>query len=183
MWRIATILLIIGYANAACMLKNVYGVQMCTCNSTYCDSVPKIGIFTKSNLQIYVTSHTHIGFNLREQHVGDSTTVKASEIELNLDPTVKYQTIKGFGGAFTDATGQNLRRLTPKARTNLLESYFGEDGIGYSLCRVPIGGSDFSPRPYSYDDVDGDIHLDKFSLQNEDYTFKVSISHAYLFPH
>lgn len=44
--------------------------------------------------------------------------------------------------------------------------------------RVPIGGTDFSTRPYTYDDdVDSgvDANLTKFALQPEDFKFKVNI--------
>jgi hypothetical protein len=29
-------------------------------------------------------------------------------VELTLDPTIRYQTILGFGGAFTDAAGETF---------------------------------------------------------------------------
>jgi glucosylceramidase len=61
-------------------------------------------------------------------------------------------------------------------------SYFSENGSNYSLVRVPMGGTDFSTRPYTYDDnvtqsVTGkteDLDLAYFALQPEDYDLKVS---------
>ena len=47
-------------------------------------------------------------------------------------------------------------------------------GIGYNTGRVNIGGCDFSPRAYTYDDNPGDVSLEKFELQTEDLDFKVS---------
>lgn len=46
--------------------------------------------------------------------------------------------------------------------------------------RVPIGGTDFSTRPYTYDDdvanLGGlDANLTNFALQPEDFKFKVNI--------
>lgn len=52
-------------------------------------------------------------------------------------------------------------------------SYFSKDGIEYNLCRVPIGGTDFSTRAYSYDDGMTDPLLDNFALANEDLLYKV----------
>lgn len=52
-------------------------------------------------------------------------------------------------------------------------SYFSKDGIEYNLCRVPIGGTDFSTRAYSYDDGMTDPLLDNFALANEDLQYKV----------
>ncbi len=59
-------------------------------------------------------------------------------------------------------------------------SYFGQEGIDYSMGRVPIGGTDFSTRPYTYDDdvanLGGlDANLTNFALQPEDFKFKVNI--------
>lgn len=54
-------------------------------------------------------------------------------------------------------------------------SYYGPNGIGFTVGRVPIGGCDFSPRPYTYNDHPGDVNLTKFSLQVEDHKYKVRI--------
>lgn len=53
-------------------------------------------------------------------------------------------------------------------------SYFSDEGNDYSLCRVPVGCSDFSLRFYSYDDDTlGDANLTKFNLTKEDFDYKV----------
>lgn len=84
------------------------------------------------------------------------------------------QTILGFGGSFTDSAGINIYALPEGAQEHLLNSYFGDEGISYSIARVPIGGTDFSTRPYTYDsDHDGDVDLEHFALQEEDILFKV----------
>ena len=38
-----------------------------------------------------------------------------------------------------------------------------------------MGGCDFSPRGYTYADIEGDLLLEHFSLQEEDIKFKVGI--------
>ena len=59
-------------------------------------------------------------------------------------------------------------------QTRLVKDYFSsEHGIEYSIGRVPIGGSDFSTRPYSYDDHAGDESLSKFALEPEDLKYKI----------
>lgn len=57
--------------------------------------------------------------------------------------------------------------------TTNFSSYFSTDGIEYSLCRVPMGGTDFSTHGYSYDDGDADPELKKFNLTTEDFNYKV----------
>lgn len=52
-------------------------------------------------------------------------------------------------------------------------AYFGNGSIEYNMIRVPMGSSDFSPRPYSYAETENDIFLEKFSLADEDIKYKV----------
>lgn len=54
-------------------------------------------------------------------------------------------------------------------------SYFSEDGSKYNFGRVPIGGSDFSLRGYTYDDTHGDVELKNFSIANEDFEYKIPL--------
>ncbi|KAJ8927687.1 hypothetical protein NQ314_019823 [Rhamnusium bicolor] len=106
-----------------------------------------------------------LGKDIFQQKKDSFTTIKINKRQ--------YQSIVGFGGAFTDATGINIRSLPEGAQKKLLESYFGENGIKYSICRVPIGGTDFSTRPYSYDDHPNDVNLEHFELQQEDFFNKI----------
>ena len=39
--------------------------------------------------------------------------------------------------------------------------------------RINMGGCDFSPRGYTYADIEDDMLLEHFSLQEEDIKFKV----------
>lgn len=58
-----------------------------------------------------------------------------------------------------------------------LRAYYSNDGIEYTMGRVPIGGTDFSTRGYTLDDVDDDLELKFFSLQLEDTNYKVPIKY------
>lgn len=63
---------------------------------------------------------------------------------IKVDASVTYQTIKGFGGAFTGTVTHLIDKLSPKLRKCLFESYFSHSvGAGYNYLRVPIGGTDF----------------------------------------
>lgn len=60
--------------------------------------------------------------------------------------------------------------------TNVLihSSYYGDKGLQYNMLRVPVGGSDFSTHPYTYNEYpENDIKLTNFSLTSEDYEYKV----------
>ncbi|NWY07398.1 GLCM Glucosylceramidase, partial [Nothoprocta ornata] len=93
---------------------------------------------------------------------------------LTLNTSERYQRVKGFGGSLSDAAAINILALSAPVRERLLRSYFSEEGIEYTLLRVPMGCSDFSERPYSYADVPHDYELRHFQLAEEDTRMKAS---------
>lgn len=157
--------------NSLCNERFYETGTVCVCNSTYCDNVSSIGQIDTDEYEIYRTSQKTLGFHKSGGKFEIDNAPSGNIIRVNI--AEKYQSIIGFGGTFTDATGININELPTQAQTNLLNSYFADDGLGYSLCRVPIGGTDFSTRGYSYDEVNGDGTLQHFELQNEDLEFKV----------
>ncbi|CAG2172306.1 unnamed protein product, partial [Oppiella nova] len=59
--------------------------------------------------------------------------------------------------------------------------YFSDRGLEYNLNRVPIGGSDFSTHPYSYDDDHkGDFELKYWNLTADDHNYKIPYMKAAL---
>lgn len=95
--------------------------------------------------------------------------------QLTINRNATHQNIIGFGGAFTDSTGINVASLSPEVGKLLIDNYFAADGIEYNMGRVPIGGADFSPRAYTYDDDhDGDFDLEHWALTEEDLKYKVT---------
>lgn len=79
----------------------------------------------------------------------------------------KLQSVKGFGAAFTEASGKVFKNLSDAQKAQLMEDYFGESGNRYTLGRTHINSCDFSESSYSFDDVDGDMELKNF---NDDLT-------------
>jgi glucosylceramidase len=73
-----------------------------------------------------------------------------------VNDAVRYQKIIGFGGAMTDSSAWLLQdELTSSQRNRIMRLLFSPtEGIGLSVTRVPIGGSDFTATgvPYTYDD-------------------------------
>jgi len=82
-------------------------------------------------------------------------------------PDEKYQTITGFGGAFTEASAYLLNKISKKNRAKIIEAYFGESGAQYSLTRTHMNSCDFSLSNYSYAPVEGDIELTHFSVDED----------------
>lgn len=89
---------------------------------------------------------------------------------INLYPNIEYQEILGFGGAFTEASAYALSKTAPNLYHSILEDYFSEDGLNYTLCRTHIGSCDFCIKSYSY-------------IKNNDITtFSIEHDKQYLIP-
>lgn len=95
---------------------------------------------------------------------------------VNIYPDVKYQTIKGFGGAFTEAAGYNFSNLSDGKKKEIIEAYFGKTGIGYTLCRTHINSCDFALGNYAYTD-ESDTELENFN-RDRDRKYIVPFIHA-----
>ena len=57
---------------------------------------------------------------------------------VNLYPQVQYQTIDGFGGAFTDAAGYVFSRMPETLQEQFLEDCFSSGGLNYTLGRTSV---------------------------------------------
>ncbi len=78
--------------------------------------------------------------------------------------------VDGFGFAFTTGSCYNLMKMSKADRTKFLKEMFSKtEGLGSSLIRVSIGGSDFSLNgPYTWCDTKG---IDNFAVHSEDKTY------------
>ena len=82
--------------------------------------------------------------------------IKIEECEPNAMRTVriykdeKRQSIRGFGGAFTESSGYNYSLLSEENRKRFIEAYFSEKGLKYNIGRVHINSCDFALGNYAY---------------------------------
>ena len=84
-----------------------------------------------------------------------------------------FQEVDGFGLAITQASCFNLLLMPEADRTAFLTELFSrEKGLGSSLIRVCIGGSDFSMDEFTWCDVPG---MENFAVHplDEDWLFPV----------
>ncbi len=87
---------------------------------------------------------------------------------VTIDDEQTFQSIVGFGGAFTEAAAYTLARMSPERRAEALTAYFHPDkGIGYTLCRTHINSCDFSLGNYAYNEVPGDMELKHFDISRD----------------
>jgi glucosylceramidase len=95
-----------------------------------------------------------------------------TQICVFVDPTKRFQTMLGIGGALTDAAAETFAKLPAAKQQELLKAYFDvKDGIGYTLARTNIHSCDFSSSSYTYVD-EGDKELRSFSI-NHDKQFRI----------
>lgn len=102
--------------------------------------IKKIETNIKRGLFLYQTTVTKI----------KSYTDNVENNVLNIYPDITYQELIGFGGALTDSSCYVLNNIDVDLKNKIIDEYFDKDGLDYSLCRLPIGSSDFSCKSYSY---------------------------------
>jgi glucosylceramidase len=97
------------------------------------------------------------------------TLEAANDKQANLALTGgQYQLIEGFGGCFNELGFEALNLLTEEDRAQVLYSLFHPEGDHkFSICRLPIGASDYALEWYSLNDVDGDYTMEHFSIERD----------------
>jgi glucosylceramidase len=100
------------------------------------------------------------------------TTGAASGVIIQVDTSLTFQSMVGFGAAFTDASTWLIQaKMRPDQRQALLTDLFHPtQGIGLSFMRMTMGSSDFSRTHWSYDDPPGgadDPALAHFTIQRD----------------
>uniref|UniRef100_A0A914VEJ8 Glucosylceramidase n=1 Tax=Plectus sambesii TaxID=2011161 RepID=A0A914VEJ8_9BILA len=186
--HLITFSLLASVANcySPCVKRNVRGdsqpdFMVCVCNATYCDDFPPLGTLNADSAAVYVSSSAGKRFerstvtwtNAKSRKTNKLRRKDAIAKQAHITPSVQMQSIIGFGGAFTDSAGINLASLDNATQELLMQSYYGPNGLQYSLGRVPMASCDFSTHEYSYDDFTGDFALQNFSLTMEDYQYKI----------
>lgn len=101
----------------------------------------------------------------------EETEAKKGKMEdcmkvVNVYPHRKDQVMRGFGGAFTEASAHNYAALSDSEKKKVIEGYFGETGLGYHMGRITVHSCDFGLGNYTY--LEGeDESLASFSLAHD----------------
>lgn len=72
---------------------------------------------------------------------------------------------QGFGGAITEATAFNYSGLSSTKKRQLIEAYYGRNGLDYRWGRISIGSNDFCLKPYEYTKK---TDLSDFSIKHDE---------------
>ncbi|HVU47601.1 MAG TPA: glycoside hydrolase family 30 beta sandwich domain-containing protein [Terracidiphilus sp.] len=100
--------------------------------------------------------------------MSETASESGSTTRVTVDASQRFQSVLGFGGAFTDASCYLLSRMDAEQRRKLLNEFFGQDGLGLSMGRTCMGASDYSRTAYSYDDATApDPELKHFSIAHD----------------
>ncbi|GMR50835.1 hypothetical protein PMAYCL1PPCAC_21030, partial [Pristionchus mayeri] len=142
---------------------------VCRCTATHCDDIEPLDKIPHGFAAVYRTTIQ----GARMDRVTMKRKFQPEGLVVLVDPSTVYQDIIGFGGAFTDSTGINIRSLPEQAQNTLIRQYFGPTGTEYTIGRVPIASTDFSYTQYSYDDEEGDFDLHNFALPKDDFEYKI----------
>ncbi|KAI4467345.1 glucosylceramidase [Holotrichia oblita] len=162
------------YLSSSCISRDYNnGGTVCVCNGTYCDYIGKIPKVKYPQVLVYTSNMEGLRFQKTNASFQNISAELRDSADIIIESHRTYQKVFGFGGAFTDATGINVETLKDDAREHLMKSYFSNDGIQYNVGRVPIGGTDFSTKYYSYDDGEPDPSLKKFALNSADTNYKI----------
>ena len=90
-----------------------------------------------------------------------------SQISVFVNPNKTFQTFWGIGAAITDASAEVFAKLPESKQNEFLRAHYDtEDGIGYTLARVPIHSCDFSSGSFTYVS-DQDKELKTFSIDHD----------------
>lgn len=79
-----------------------------------------------------------------------------------------YQLVEGFGGCFNELGYVGLNHLEKDDRDRVLHSLFHPEGEHkFTICRLPIGASDYALEWYSHNETDGDVEMKHFSIERD----------------
>jgi glucosylceramidase len=139
--------------------------------TTETDTDTSSTVVTGETATVYVTTADKTKlFASEEVELGRAATMSPNAIRLNGET---YQTIDGFGAAITVSSCYNLLQMSQSDRTSFLTNIFSMDeGLGSSLIRVCIGGSDFSIERYTWCDEEG---IENFGIPEYDEKYLIPV--------
>ncbi len=85
-----------------------------------------------------------------------------------IDTSQRFQSILGFGAAFTDGSCYTLSQMPVNGRQSLMRELFSPAEMNLSVGRCCVGASDYSRNLFSYDDAAGDSAMQHFSTAHDD---------------
>lgn len=95
--------------------------------------------------------------NIKDKKYFEETNINFEAYDLSYEwnivrpyPNYKKQTWYGLGGSITQSSAYNFSLLSEKKQKELLDAYFGKNGLDYHLGRISIASNDFCLHSYEY---------------------------------
>jgi glucosylceramidase len=131
---------------------------------------PPVDVIGKA--RVWLTKGDRSKLFSREGDLSITRNASTSWPVIEIDTTLTFQTMEGFGAALTGSSAYLLnKKLSGGARQTLLRQLFDTvNGLGISYVRLTIGASDFSLSEYTYNDLspgETDYPLQRFSLSRD----------------
>eukprot|EP01084_Bolivina_argentea_P259074 437020_1 len=98
----------------------------------------------------------------------DSNKILNADIMITINPSITYQSMLGFGGAFTPSSSYLFSLLNSTTQQNILSMYFSDNGQKYNMARLTIGSCDFALMSYNFAPYPNDYNLTNFKLTQYD---------------
>ena len=96
------------------------------------------------------------------------TNAGSVQPDITVYPNAKRQMIEGFGGSFNEKGWEALSVLSEQERQIVMRRIFDpEEGLGFSVCRVPIGANDYAIERYSLNETSNDYEMKHFSIERD----------------
>ncbi|UXP32640.1 hypothetical protein N6H18_01475 [Reichenbachiella agarivorans] len=89
------------------------------------------------------------------------------ESTIKLYPELPLQTMDGFGGAFNELGWTALTSLPTTDYQKVFKEMFSAQGANFSMCRIPLGASDYALSYYSSNDVAEDFVMRDFNIDRD----------------
>lgn len=106
---------------------------------------------------------------VRTEGAGSSRPDRGQENQaVNLYPDFRYQVFEGFGGTMTEAAAYTWHTMSEKTKEELLQAYFGGEGLGYTQARMAIDSCDACLGNYSAVEDARDGEMKSFSLRRDE---------------
>ncbi len=120
----------------------------------------------KSNATAPAVAYVSTATTSFEEH--PVAAVSATVPDVAVYPQQTRQTIEGFGGSFNEKGWQALSVLDDATRRDVLRRLFDPlEGLGFTVCRVPIGASDYALDRYTLNKTAGDFAMKAFSIERD----------------
>ncbi len=144
------------------LIRLFIGLTLITCiDQCHTDTSPEIKVIVSSREGDRLTEKKDINF-MHEK--------KSPVPVIEVNDSIHYQHIAGFGATFNEAGMICLNSLSKEKQDSVFRSLFDSvSGAGFSMMKAPMASCDFaSAGPwYSYDDVPGDTLMKHFSIDRD----------------